>query len=213
MGSGLEEIAAAAHALGHTFREQGKLDQTEICYTQALALREQALGGSHPSVGETLRDLAWVCEALGRLADAEAHLRRAVAVFERAQGIDYDGDGLHVLAGLCLAQGRPAEAEPLLLRAVALKERRLGRDHFDVAMRLGDLASLYESRDRLVEARQLRERMIPILAREWGAFDLQTAAQLEHLATLCDRTGALAEAARHRRTITEIRTRATQPRN
>ena len=213
MPSTVGDLATAALALGHSFKEQGKLAEAQICYEQVVALREGAFGAQDASLVEPLRDLAFVCQAQDALPDAERHTRRLVALFETVQGADYDGEGLHQLAGLCGAQGRATEGEQLLLKAVALKEKRLGPDHFDVAMRLGDLCVLYEAQGRLMLAKTLRERMIVIVAREWGPFDPQVAALLETLASLCERLGMAEDTARHRRTLAEIRAQQGKPRN
>jgi tetratricopeptide (TPR) repeat protein len=209
----LEEIARAAFALAGTFRDQGRLDQAEVCFTQALTLAEQGLGPHDALLPEILHGLAFTCQAQGRLPEAESHLRHRVALLEQNAGDAYDGEGLQQLAGLCGAQGRASEAATLLERAVALKEKQVGPDHFDVAMRLGDLCELYEARDRFADARPLRERMIVILAQTWGPFDPQLPPLLEKLAHVCDRLNDTAAAAEHRQSATTIRDHATRPRN
>ena len=209
----IEEIARAAHALGGTFRDQGRIDEAEVCFTQALNLAEQGLGAHHPLVAEILHGLAWTCQAQGRLPEAESHLRRRVAILESNAGDAYDGDGLQQLAGLCGAQGRVTEAANLLERAVQLKEKQVGPDHFDVAMRLGDLCELYEARERWADARPLRERMIVSLAQTWGPLDPQLPPLLEKLAVICDKLGDGKASAEHRQSAANIREHASRPRN
>jgi tetratricopeptide (TPR) repeat protein len=208
----VEELARAALKLGVSFKEEGRLDEAAVCLVEALSLAEQGLADDGLAI-EALGELVFVEKARGRLAEAERLLRRRIALVEQRDGDAYDGEGLTELAHLCGAQGRGSEGEELLRRAIALKEQRLGPDHFDVAIRLGDLCELFEARDRFAEARPLRERMIVILANVWGPFDPQLAPLLEKLAADCDRLGDTAAAAEHRHTASEIRAHASRPRN
>jgi tetratricopeptide (TPR) repeat protein len=47
-----------------------------------LAIREKALGASHPDVGQTLNNLANVYRAQGKYSEAEPLLKRALAISE-----------------------------------------------------------------------------------------------------------------------------------
>jgi tetratricopeptide (TPR) repeat protein len=207
----LEEIARAAYALGQTFKADGQLDQAEVCFTEALTLARQGLGATDPLLPALYAELVYVAQARGDLPAAEAHLRNRIALLEEQD--DYDGEGLNQLAHLAAAQGRGSEGVDLLKRALELKEDRLGPDHFDVAMRLGDLADLQEARGEWAEARPVRERMIVLLANHWGPFDPQLPPVLEKLAVVCDQLDDPATARSHRQTADEIRARRNKPRN
>jgi len=51
---------------------EGQPEKAEPFYRRALAIRQKALGPSHPEVAKTLEDLASVLRKLGRSTEAVA---------------------------------------------------------------------------------------------------------------------------------------------
>jgi tetratricopeptide (TPR) repeat protein len=49
-----------------------------------LAIREKALGTTHPDVGQTLNNLALIYRAQGKYSEAEGLFKRALAIRETA---------------------------------------------------------------------------------------------------------------------------------
>ena len=84
-------------------------------------------------------------ELQGKYPEAEASLRQALAIMERAVGADnIDTARARDHLGVVLrAQGKYGEAEPQLKRALAAREQVLGANHPDVAATLDNLAVLY----------------------------------------------------------------------
>jgi hypothetical protein len=64
-------------------RAQGREAEAETLYQRALGIREQAWGGAHPDVAETLSELALLRQQQGRLREACSLAQRARAI--RAQ--------------------------------------------------------------------------------------------------------------------------------
>jgi tetratricopeptide (TPR) repeat protein len=60
------------------------------------------------------------------------------------------------------ATNRLQEAEPLMQRALSIDEASLGKDHPNVAIRLNNLAQLYQATNRLQEAVPLMKRHLVI---------------------------------------------------
>jgi hypothetical protein len=52
---------------------------------RALAIKERTLGLDHPDVVRSLDDLAELYQALGRSAEAEPLMKRALAIREKAR--------------------------------------------------------------------------------------------------------------------------------
>jgi hypothetical protein len=74
---------------------------------------------------------------MGRLAEAEPLMKRALAIDEAAFGPDHPdvATRLNNLAGLLQATSRLAEAEPLWRRALHIDEAACGPDEPDLASR------------------------------------------------------------------------------
>ena len=51
-------VGESFNNLALVYRAQGKYEEAEGLFKRALAIREKALGASHPDVGQTLSNLA-----------------------------------------------------------------------------------------------------------------------------------------------------------
>ena len=132
------------------YYEQGKYNEAELLFQQALAIREGVLGPDHPDVAPSLINLAWNYYNQGRYAEGEPLFQRLLAIREKALGPDHPDVAitLYNLAAGYYKQGRYTEAEPLYQRALAIQEKALGPDHPNVARILNDLASLHAMQGR-----------------------------------------------------------------
>ncbi|HKW52388.1 MAG TPA: tetratricopeptide repeat protein, partial [Stellaceae bacterium] len=95
---------------------------------QALADAEKRHGPNHPTVASNLAQLGGTYRQLGRYAEAEAMLKRALVIQEKTTADPEMAATLDELARVYVAQGRYGEAEPLLKRSVAIYEEALGPD-------------------------------------------------------------------------------------
>ena len=68
---------------------QGKYGDAEALHKRALAIREQALGESHPDVAHALNNLALVYWTQGKYSEAEGLYKRALAIREKALGASH----------------------------------------------------------------------------------------------------------------------------
>jgi tetratricopeptide (TPR) repeat protein len=151
---------------------------------------------SSPDLSNSLNNLAYLYESIGRYTEAEPLYVRSIAISEKELGINHSdtANSLNNLAGLYQSTGRYAEAEPLYVRSIAIREQELGINHPDTAASLNNLANLYESTGRYAEAEPLYVRSIAISEKELGANHPNTATSLNNLAGLYQSTGRYAEA-------------------
>ena len=102
--------------------------------------------------------------AQSKYAEAEPRYRRALAIREKALGLEHPAvaESLYDLAELYHAQGKYGEAEPGYRRAIAILENALGPKHPDVATVLESLAVVLRKTNRTAEAQKIeaRARMI-----------------------------------------------------
>ena len=107
---------------------------------RALAIRETALGPSHPEVATSLNNLGLASQAQGKYAEATGFLQRALAISEKTLGpshpdvatsLDKDTEALSTKPNASMWKLRG-----LYRRALAIREKALGPIHPDVATSL-----------------------------------------------------------------------------
>jgi len=102
----------------------GRLAKAVELLEGAHRLRREYLGPDHPDTLISRQSLARACEADGRPADAEAHLREVVAAYRRRPDPADLVDALGSLGMTLTGRGKFAEAEAILREALALCEKK-----------------------------------------------------------------------------------------
>jgi len=127
--------------------------ETLLVARKALALELSALLLSL-SLAILLRCSSSVYGAQGKHAEAEAYLKRALAIQETKLGKEHPdvANTLNDLGVLYREQGKYAEAEPHLKRALAIYEQKLGQEHPHVATTLNALSAVYWGQGKYPEA-------------------------------------------------------------
>ena len=144
----------------------------------------------------TLNDLAEICIAESRHAEAEVFYRQATEVIEAALGPDHLDLAAHLamVAAFYAEQGIYTEAEPRYERAVAIMEPALGWAHPDVAEHTVALASVYYRQGLHAEAEPLYERALAVLELALEPDNVRLAEIFEEYAGLLRATNRGAEA-------------------
>lgn len=181
-----EPTAELMNQLGTLLHSKAVYAEAEPLFRRSLAIREIALGESHPEVGSSLNYLGMLYRAQGRYAEAEPLYRRSLAIREMALGESHldVGVSLNNLGLLYRVQGRDAEAEPLIERALAIVEKALGAEHPNVAAVLSNLGELYRQQGRLADAEPLFQRSLAIRETAFGPDHPDVAIPLNNLAGL-----------------------------
>lgn len=152
---------------------------------QALPMLEQArevlqkVGAAEMvQMADVLETFGVAYHRLGREAEAEAELRRAVAIREAAAMADPALAGnLHHLAEVLLATGRAADAVPLLRRAVAIYGEISDADLPDLALTRFTLArALRDGGAPAAEAGAVAEQALAVLRGRGEGFAREVAA-------------------------------------
>jgi tetratricopeptide (TPR) repeat protein len=114
-------ISTFTPRLGRVLCALGRHDDAE-----PLARRGRELGGEDDALTQTLwrQVQALVCSARGRHAEAERLARQAVAITERTDGLQWQGDALCDLADVLHAAGRRDDAVAVLNEALGRYERK-----------------------------------------------------------------------------------------
>jgi tetratricopeptide (TPR) repeat protein len=191
-----ETAALLLNRTGYYYESQGRYEEAEPLYLDALAMRKRLLGEAHPAVANSLNNLAALYASQGRYEEAEPLYLDALAMGQRLLGEAHPAvaKSLNNLALLYYSQGRYEEAEPLYRDALAMKKRLLGEAHPDVATSLNNLALLYDSQGRYEEAEPLYRDALAMRKRLLGEAHPAVANSLNNLAGLYDSQGRYEEA-------------------
>ncbi len=73
-------MATVLNNLAELYREQGDYAKAEPLYKKALAIREKALGPTHPTLAKGLENYAALLRTLNRIPEAEKLEARAKAI-------------------------------------------------------------------------------------------------------------------------------------
>ena len=186
-------------------------DATSVA-ERALAIAERQ-GAEQLNTASALNLLGLLYAAQGRYADAEPVYKRALALREKALGLEHPsvGTSLNNLAELYRLQGRLAEAEPLYKRDLAILEKTVGSHHQDVATSLNNLGLLLQKQQRVAEAETSFSRALTIKEKALGPEHAEVAVILNNLAELYRSQSRFAETAPlHQRTLA-IKQRSLHP--
>ncbi len=161
----LHEVAGLASS------QLGDMKAASLHLEQCAGILERELGADHPDLANILGTLARAYDRLGRYAEAEPLLLRALSLREKALGAQHPrvATYLREIAGLFLERGRHVEAEALCLRALAIQERVLGPENPRIGPILDDLAGICEASGRASEAERFRARSRSLGVRRHGA--------------------------------------------
>ncbi|WP_375765741.1 CHAT domain-containing protein [Archangium gephyra] len=188
--------AQAAFDEAAKLKDAGRYSEALARAGHALALREAALGSTHPDFASCLHQVGDLYRRQGDLARAEPLLRRALAIREAALGENHPdvASSLNNLAILASAQGLYDRAEPLFQRALAIQEAIPGNDPLRLASALNNLANLYSDKGLYGQAEPLLQRALALYEAAPGNNAVLIAYALNNLAGLYVQQGSYGRA-------------------
>jgi serine/threonine protein kinase/tetratricopeptide (TPR) repeat protein len=159
-------VAEGRAVLAGILNQEGRYEPAEEAYRQALEVYRRP-GGDPIRTAGTLRDLAAVLGARGRVAPSRAHLEEALAIYHRRFGPEHIeiASTLTLLAILEQQQGKHAAAIHLFEQAHAMKQRLLGSDHPHLVSSLAYLAEAHWRNGDLDAAEKLFEQALELSER------------------------------------------------
>jgi tetratricopeptide (TPR) repeat protein len=118
-------VAQTLDALAVTCRHQGKYEEADRCYSEALEILKANSEEKSEAASHVLHDWGFMRKEQGRIEEAEAMLRQALSLRENTLEYMDAASTLDQLADLYSVEGRSAEAADASSRQVALVERRV----------------------------------------------------------------------------------------
>jgi tetratricopeptide (TPR) repeat protein len=156
----------------------------------------QRLGDDDARTAKLLDNLGVVLRAAGKLDDALADHKRALAIRDRI--LAQDDPALAITANnvgaVLFDQGKADEAIPYFERAKAIWERALGPRHPQVAYAYNNLGSVRWQQGKLAEALELQERGLAIRKDALGPDHPDTAVSVYNIGDIQRDLGRFADA-------------------
>ncbi len=148
---------------------EGHYVEAEAPALRSVEIRERRLG-DQPELAFSLNTLGNVLWHQGRLDEAEAIHRRALALRESIlpPGHTDIGQSVHNLGALRYFAGDLAEAESLWRRSAEIEEANHGPNDWNLATSLHTLAIVCQDQDRFDEALALEQRSLAIREKVLG---------------------------------------------
>lgn len=160
----ITDLAAILNATGDFLRSGGLYDDALPMLRRAVALREQALGATHPDTARSYYDLASLLQSQGELHESEDFYRRALSIYLSNGGENQESvaDTIDNLASVLCMRGEYDEAEKLYRRGLRIIERLKGMNHPDVAANVNNLAGLLHDKGAFDGAERLYRRALAV---------------------------------------------------
>lgn len=180
------DIASSLNILASIYNHQGRYEEAEPLFKEALSLDEKTSESENSALPRTLNNLGSFYRMLGRIGEAEPLLVRAVAISEERWGAENHviATYLNSLAGLYKDQGRYDEAKPLYERSLALRRNYHGLDHPATARGINNLGVLYYHQCDYEQAKPLLVQALAIRETILGLENPETATSLHNIGNL-----------------------------
>ena len=89
LGADHPDTASSLNNLAELYRAQGRYEDAEPLYDQALSIRRRVLGADHPSTARSLNNLAGLYYVQGRYSEAVPLYKEAVEIMERVLEVEH----------------------------------------------------------------------------------------------------------------------------
>jgi tetratricopeptide (TPR) repeat protein len=89
LGENHPDVANSLNNLAELYRSQGRYEEAEPLYLQALELGQRLLGENHPDVATSLNNLALLYNTQGKYVKAEALSRQALIIYWQTLGTQH----------------------------------------------------------------------------------------------------------------------------
>ncbi|XP_048121940.1 nephrocystin-3 isoform X4 [Alosa alosa] len=207
---GMRRLANLYETLGRFLKDLGLLTQAVAPLQRSLEIRETALDPDHPSVAQSLHQLAGIYVLWRKFGNAEQLYKQALEISESAYGPEHGSVAreLDCLALLYQKKNKYEQADKLRKRSVRIRQKMahqkghmygftllhrrtlqleeltLGKDTADCAKTLNELGVLYYLQNNLDAAKMFLTRSLEMRQRVLGTEHPDCAQSLNNLAAL-----------------------------
>ena len=157
-------VAESLHNLALVLLDRGQPEAARARVEEALEIRDTVLGADHPLSLQTRIALAGVEYGLGRLDEAERHLREAVEGYRELREGGREGliNALSNLSAVQIVNGELERAEESAIESLQLVREHAGDDDPQTATALSRLATIRGRRGNHEAAREAWREVLRI---------------------------------------------------
>jgi tetratricopeptide (TPR) repeat protein len=186
----------AIHNLGCLYSEQGKLNEAEKMYTQALEGCKKILGEDHVQTLGVVTNLGVVYMSQGKLEQAEKMYTQALEGCKKILGEDHVRTlGIVAnLGALYMSQEKLEKAEAMLMLALEGCKKILGEDHVRTLGIVANLGALYRGQGKLEKAETMLTQALEGHKKAFGEDHTSTLRLIYNLGVVYNDQGKLKEA-------------------
>jgi len=190
---------------------QGKINEAEPLYREALEVSRRTLGDTHSRTFAIILEISDVLQELGKLSEAEGLLREALELQETIYNFKEAGPIkfliLTALGNVLLAQDKLADAEPFIIEALDGLRQSSGDTHHQTLHSILSLAGLLKEQGKLDEAGPLFREALAGYRQTLGDTHPSTVGCIRQVASFFHHKGSLIEAEPLYRESLEVRRR------
>ena len=198
--------AALSQTMADSYLNLGLFDPAEDLAKNALEIRKQRLGPSHPEVAESQRTLALVLADKGDFSAAEHLLQVSLTTRQSKLGLDHPdvAETLSSLGFVQHAQANFEEAERFHKEALEIRRRAGDQPNLDVAEDLNFLGLIYKEQRRYREAEAALLESLEVCRSLLGKDHPQAAIRLHNLGLVYREQERFQESETHHREALKI---------
>lgn len=176
--------------------EKGNGAEGEKLAVKAMKTRQKHLGLQHEETLRSVKMLAHIYLAQGRLKEAEELAMQMMETRKKHLSLDHENtlSTMHIIGSIYSKQGRWKEAEEIEAQVVEELKKLLGAEDPRTLTSMGNLASMSRDQGRLKEAEELELQVIEKRKKLLGGEHPDTLLSITHLATTYLTQGRFIEA-------------------
>jgi tetratricopeptide (TPR) repeat protein/tRNA A-37 threonylcarbamoyl transferase component Bud32 len=196
LGEEHPQTLSSINQMGVLLDSQGKLEEAERYYREALEKFRRVLGEEHPETLTSINNMGFLMWAQGKPDEAEPYLREALEKRRRLSGEAHPDTlaSISNMGGLLHSQRKLDEAEPYFREALEGRRRVLGEEHPETLLSIGNLGSLLRAQGKLDEAEPYYREALEKSRRVLGEEHPDTLIAISNMGFLLRAEGKLDEA-------------------
>ncbi len=189
-------LAEIRETLGVVYRDLGDYARAIACHRDALVIRQELNGPTHPDVAESMDSLGIALQLQSELNEAETVLREAVHLRRKIFGAEHPlvVTSLFHLSEVLNRQQRYEENEVMRAEILTLRRKSYGSEHPEVAEAMAGLASAARALGKTPEAEIMFHQAVAMQRKLLGAEHPDVATTLHSFALTLQQNRKLPEA-------------------